>query len=47
MKFFFAHVVGDVVATGRPANQCHERQLGRMAQGRAVSVSVQVSEGRA
>ncbi|WP_434570767.1 hypothetical protein [Pseudomonas sp. Z3-6] len=41
MKFIFARVVGDVVATGRPAKRCHEQQ-----QGRLLSASVRVSEGR-
>lgn len=46
MKFFFARVVGDVVATGRLANRCDGQQPGRMAQGSPLSVRVRVSEGR-
>jgi hypothetical protein len=43
MKFFFAHVMGDVGATGRSANEGFDQQPGGMAQGSSSSTGIQLS----
>jgi hypothetical protein len=46
MKFFFAHVVGDVGATGRSAYEGFDQQPGGMAQGSSLSAGILLSGAR-